>query len=64
MANVRLLAVTTLLVTGVTSSDDLGDGLFTSNADLQDLLSTEAELVAQMRSYVREEEDRLERLKS
>lgn len=39
------------------------EGIFTSNADLQELLWTEAELVRGMREYIAEEEERLDRLR-
>ncbi len=39
------------------------DGIFTSNADLQDLLWTEAELVRNLRTYIAEEEERIQTLK-
>ena len=45
------------------SSPSASDGLFTSSADLQDLLWTEAELVRGMREYIREEEERIAKLK-
>jgi len=54
--SLALLAVTM-------ATEELTDGLFTSNADLQDLLETEATLVTQMKDYIAEEERRLEKLK-
>jgi len=40
-----------------------GDGMFTSSADLQGLLTTEAELVNKLNEYVQEETQRIESLK-
>ena len=49
-----------------TSSSDLfdtSDGYFTSNIDLQKLLSTEEAIMFELQEYVRNEEKRLEKLK-
>ena len=49
-----------------TSSPDLfdtSDGYFTSNIDLQKLLSTEEAIMFELQEYVRNEEKRLEKLK-
>ncbi len=57
-------ALLSLLFTSTPSSSSSdSDGLFTSNADLQEVLWTEAELVRGMRGYIREEEDRIRKLK-
>ena len=40
------------------SAAEYEDGIFTSNADLQDLLYTESQLVAGMNRYIQEEEAR------
>ena len=47
------------------SSDlfDTNDGYFTSNIDLQKLLSTEEAIMLELQEYVRNEEKRLEKLK-
>ena len=51
----------------VSSSSDLfdtnSDGYFTSNIDLQKLLSTEEAIMFELQEYVRNEEKRLEKLK-
>ena len=51
----------------VSSSSDLfdtnNDGYFTSNIDLQKLLSTEEAIMFELQEYVRNEEKRLEKLK-
>jgi len=39
------------------------EGLFTSSQDLIDLLSTEAELIKSLKSYIHLEQSRLEQLK-
>ena len=48
-----------------TSSDvlDAADGIFTSNNDLQSLLSTEEAIMYELQEYVKNEEKRLEKLK-
>jgi hypothetical protein len=38
------------------------DGIFTSNQDLVDLLSTEAQLVTSLKNYIQLEKNRLEKL--
>ena len=47
------------------SSDmlDSSDGIFTSNNDLQKLLSTEEAIMFELQEYVRNEEKRLDKLK-
>ena len=62
MSPMCLVFVLWLMFFGFGSSAE-SDGLFTSNADLQHVLWTEAELVRAMRDYVREEEHRLEKIK-
>ena len=52
-----------LCLASVASSAEYEDGIFTSNADLQDLLYTESQLVAGMNRYIQEEEARLDKLK-
>ena len=42
---------------------DTSDGYFTSNIDLQKLLSTEEAIMFELQEYVRNEEKRLEKLK-
>ena len=63
--NAFILRITVLLCTLGSSlgSEDGSDGLYTSNADLQDLLHTESELVRGMHNYIEEEERRLHKLK-
>ena len=47
----------------VSASSDGTDGLFTSSADLERLLDTEAELVRALKDYVEKEEDRIIKIK-
>ncbi len=42
---------------------DSSDGYFTSNVELQKLLSTEEAIMFELQEYVRNEEKRLEKLK-
>jgi len=42
---------------------DANDGYFTSNIDLQKLLSTEEAIMFELQEYVRNEEKRIEKLK-
>ena len=53
------------IVEDVSPSDlfDTSDGYFTSNIDLQKLLSTEEAIMLELQEYVRNEEKRLEKLK-
>lgn len=39
------------------------DGIFTSNSDLQSLLTTEAELVKGLQHYIQQEEQKINKLK-
>ena len=52
-----------VLLAGYSASSDNDEGIFTSNADLQLLLSTEAELVRGLRAYVEAEEAKLDRIR-
>ena len=63
MATQNLLVVFAVVVIGQVQSGD-NDGIFTSNADLEQLLRTEAELAAEMKSYLATEEAKIARLKS
>ena len=47
----------------VSSTDDSNDGYFTSNIDLQKLLSTEEAIMFELQEYVSNEEKRIEKLK-
>ena len=47
----------------ILASSDGSDGLFTSSADLERLLDTEAELVRALKDYVKVEEDRIIKIK-
>lgn len=53
-----------LVILKLTQSATETDGMFTSSADLERLLSTEAELVRALKDYVHLEEDRLQKLKN
>lgn len=57
-----LLAISSKII--VVSASTEADGMFTSSADLERLLSTEAELVRALKDYVQLEEDRLTKLKN
>ncbi len=51
-------------VSSFSTDDDVDSGgLFTSNADLQDLLWTEVELVRSMKDYIKKEEQKLDKLR-
>ena len=50
-------------VSSVDSELDSSDGFFTSNADLQKLLSTEEAIMLELQEYLRNEETRIEKLK-
>ena len=50
-------------VSSVDAQLDSDDGFFTSNADLQKLLSTEEAIMLELQEYIRNEETRIEKLK-
>ena len=50
-------------VSAVDAQFDSDDGFFTSNADLQKLLSTEEAIMLELQEYIRNEETRIEKLK-
>ena len=57
----------TSIIEDVSSSSDMldsNDGVFTSNNDLQKLLSTEEAIMFELQEYVSNEEKRLEKLKA
>ena len=47
----------------VTASGAENDGIFTSNADLQSVLYTEAELVRSLQRYLEDEEKKMAKVK-
>ena len=64
-----LCAVATTVVSAADAADGGGaagaenDGIFTSNADLQSVLYTEAELVRSLHRYLEDEEKKLAKVK-
>ena len=64
---VILLSVVSLLSGHILSSEgqESGDdeGIFTSNVDLQRLLRTEETIVRELHSYIKDEEQRIDKLK-
>jgi len=57
-----LVLLVALLCSSCHTLED-SDGIFTSNVDLQRLLKTEAEIVRELHSYIKEEEIRIDKLK-
>ena len=64
---VILLSLVSLLSGHILSSEgqETGDdeGIFTSNVDLQRLLRTEETIVRELHSYIKDEEQRIDKLK-
>ena len=58
---VSLLSGHILSSEGQESGDD--EGIFTSNVDLQRLLRTEETIVRELHSYIKDEEQRIDKLK-
>ena len=59
-----VLISTTILRSQSSESSAGGDGMFTSSADLERLLGTEAELVRALKDYIVQEEDRIAKLRT